>query len=73
MTAATEPIVQTTHGKLKGTTDKGVLVFRGIQELLANVRDHAGRLEHDPKFVTAAKSGAGFVELAELLIARAHR
>lgn len=30
MTAATEPIVETSHGKLKGTTDEGVLVFRGV-------------------------------------------
>ena len=30
MTTVTEPIVDTTHGKLKGTTDEGVLVFRGV-------------------------------------------
>ncbi len=30
MTATVEPIVETTHGRLKGTTDQGVLVFRGI-------------------------------------------
>jgi para-nitrobenzyl esterase len=30
MTAATEPIVETAHGKLKGTTDEDVLVFRGV-------------------------------------------
>ncbi|MEX0785828.1 MAG: carboxylesterase/lipase family protein [Dehalococcoidia bacterium] len=31
MTTVTEPIVETTHGKLQGTTDQGVLVFRGVQ------------------------------------------
>jgi para-nitrobenzyl esterase len=30
MTATAEQIVNTTHGKLRGTTDKGVHVFRGI-------------------------------------------
>ena len=35
---------------------------------VANVRDYAGRLGHEPKFVTAGDRGAGFVELADLLI-----
>jgi len=36
---------------------------------VANVRDFANRLEHRPRWITAARSGAGFVELAEALIA----
>ena len=39
---------------------------------VANVRDYAGRIEHEPRFVTNGRSGAGFVELAEQLIDR-HR
>ncbi|MFS8084935.1 MAG: HAD-IIB family hydrolase [Acidobacteriota bacterium] len=53
--------------------DAPMFEFFPLSVGVANVRDHAGRLEHVPKFVTAAKSGAGFVELAELLIDRAHR
>src|SRR3970040_1222770 len=30
MTATAEQVVTTTHGKLKGTTDRGVFCFRGI-------------------------------------------
>jgi HAD superfamily hydrolase (TIGR01484 family) len=37
---------------------------------VANVRDYAGLLGQEPKFVTVGRSGAGFVELAELLIHR---
>ncbi|MBK7470640.1 MAG: HAD-IIB family hydrolase [Betaproteobacteria bacterium] len=40
---------------------------------VANVRDYAGRIEHEPRYVTEAKSGAGFVELAELLLGRERR
>jgi HAD superfamily hydrolase (TIGR01484 family) len=40
---------------------------------VANVRDYAGRIEPEPRFITAARSGAGFVELAEVLLARARR
>lgn len=36
---------------------------------VANVRDFAGRLAHKPKYVTAANAGAGFCEVAELLLA----
>lgn len=36
---------------------------------VANVLDCAGRLEHKPAWVTAARAGAGFVELAEALLA----
>jgi HAD superfamily hydrolase (TIGR01484 family) len=36
---------------------------------VANVRDFADRLQHPPRWVTAARSGAGFAELARALIA----
>jgi len=36
---------------------------------VANVRAFAARIEHLPAFVTDAESGAGFVELAEFLLA----
>jgi hypothetical protein len=36
---------------------------------VANVRRFAARLEHAPAYVTAAESGAGFVELAARLLA----
>ena len=36
---------------------------------VANVRDFEGRLAAEPAWVTAARGGAGFVELAELLLA----
>ena len=36
---------------------------------VANVLDCAGRLEHRPAWVTTARAGAGFVELAEALLA----
>lgn len=36
---------------------------------VANIREFAGRLEHEPKYVTAAAAGAGFCELAEFLLA----
>ncbi len=36
---------------------------------VANIREFAGRLEHEPRYVTAAASGAGFCELAEYLLA----
>ncbi|WP_371135862.1 HAD-IIB family hydrolase [Reyranella sp.] len=35
---------------------------------MANVGDFAGRLDHQPRWVTTARSGAGFVELARMLI-----
>ena len=35
---------------------------------MANVGDFTGRLAHQPRWVTAARSGAGFVELARALI-----
>jgi len=35
---------------------------------MANVRDFTGRLEHQPRWVTAGRSGTGFVELARALI-----
>ena len=35
---------------------------------MANVGDFTGRLEHQPRWVTAARSGAGFVELARALL-----
>jgi hypothetical protein len=36
---------------------------------VANVREFAGRMEVLPRFVTSARSGEGFSELAALLIA----
>jgi HAD superfamily hydrolase (TIGR01484 family) len=36
---------------------------------VANVREFAGRLAHEPKYVTAAAAGAGFCELADFLLA----
>lgn len=35
---------------------------------VANVRDFADRLEHKPRWIASARSGAGFVELANALI-----
>jgi HAD superfamily hydrolase (TIGR01484 family) len=35
---------------------------------VANIRDFAWRLSHAPKYVTSARAGAGFVELAEALL-----
>lgn len=35
---------------------------------VANVRDFAGQLAHEPAYVTAAAAGAGFVELANALL-----
>ncbi|MEP7084727.1 MAG: HAD-IIB family hydrolase [Betaproteobacteria bacterium] len=40
---------------------------------VANVRDCAGRIDHEPKFVTRERSGAGFVELARTLLGVARR
>ena len=36
---------------------------------VANVRDFAGRLAHEPKYVTAAAAGEGFREVADFLLA----
>jgi HAD superfamily hydrolase (TIGR01484 family) len=36
---------------------------------VANVRRFAGRIEHEPKFVTPSPSGAGFAELVEHVLA----
>ena len=36
---------------------------------VANVADFADRLEHRPRWITAGRSGAGFVELAKALLA----
>jgi hydroxymethylpyrimidine pyrophosphatase-like HAD family hydrolase len=36
---------------------------------VANVRDFADAMAHLPSWITAARSGAGFVELAHALIA----
>jgi hypothetical protein len=36
---------------------------------VANIRDFSGRLAHEPAFVTAAASGAGFRELVDWLLA----
>jgi HAD superfamily hydrolase (TIGR01484 family) len=53
--------------------DAPMFEFFPLSVGVANVRDYEAQIEHKPKFVTAAKSGAGFVELAELLINRARR
>jgi HAD superfamily hydrolase (TIGR01484 family) len=36
---------------------------------VANVRDFAGRLAHEPRYVASASAGAGFQEVAECLLA----
>ena len=36
---------------------------------VANIRDFAGRLAHEPAYVTTAASGAGFCELVDCLLA----
>ena len=36
---------------------------------VANVREFAGRLAHEPRYVTAAAAGAGFREVADFLLA----
>jgi HAD superfamily hydrolase (TIGR01484 family) len=36
---------------------------------VANIRDFAGRLAHEPRYVTRARGGAGFRELADFLLA----
>jgi len=36
---------------------------------VANIREFAGRLAHEPRYVTRNASGAGFCEVAELLLA----
>ena len=36
---------------------------------VANIRDFTGRLDHEPAYVTDAPAGAGFREVAELLLA----
>jgi hypothetical protein len=36
---------------------------------VANIREFAGRLAHEPKYVTRAASGAGFCEVADILLA----
>jgi HAD superfamily hydrolase (TIGR01484 family) len=36
---------------------------------VANIREFAGRLAHEPRYVTAGGSGAGFCEVADLLLA----
>jgi HAD superfamily hydrolase (TIGR01484 family) len=40
---------------------------------VANVRDFAGRMEAEPAFVARSRGGAGFVEIAETLLAAAER
>lgn len=35
---------------------------------VANIREFAGRLAHEPKYVTRAASGAGFCEVVDLLL-----
>jgi HAD superfamily hydrolase (TIGR01484 family) len=64
------------------TADRGSYVFAGDSPNdapmfgwfpnavgVANVADFADRLQHRPRWITAGRSGAGFVELAEALLA----
>ena len=53
--------------------DAPMFEFFPLSVGVANVRDYAGQIQHEPKFITAGRSGAGFVELAELLINLPHR
>jgi HAD superfamily hydrolase (TIGR01484 family) len=48
--------------------DAPMFEFFPLSVGVANVRAYAGRIAHEPRFITTAESGAGFVELAELLI-----
>jgi 3-deoxy-D-manno-octulosonate 8-phosphate phosphatase KdsC-like HAD superfamily phosphatase len=36
---------------------------------VANIREFAGRLAHEPRYVTSAAGGAGFREVADFLLA----
>jgi hydroxymethylpyrimidine pyrophosphatase-like HAD family hydrolase len=36
---------------------------------VANIRDFAGRLPHEPAYVTSAQAGAGFCEVVDFLLA----
>lgn len=40
---------------------------------VANVRDFAGRIEAEPAFVASRRGGAGFVEIADMLLAHRRR
>jgi hypothetical protein len=35
---------------------------------VANIREFAGRLAHEPRYVTASAAGAGFREVADFLL-----
>ena len=48
--------------------DAPMFEFFPLSVGVANVADFAGAIAHPPKYVTRGRSGAGFVELAELLI-----
>ena len=48
--------------------DAPMFEFFPLSVGVANVADFAGTIAHPPKYVTRVRSGAGFVELAELLI-----
>ncbi len=49
--------------------DSPMFDFFSLSVGVANVRDFAGKLDKPPKYVTDAKAGAGFVELAMKIIA----
>ena len=53
-----------------GDSPNDAPMFRFFEKSVgvANVRRFAGKMEAEPKFVTVADSGAGFVELAEHLL-----
>ena len=49
--------------------DAPMFAFFPLSAGVANVRDFAGRLDAEPKYVTQARSGAGFVELVDAILA----
>jgi HAD superfamily hydrolase (TIGR01484 family) len=49
--------------------DAPMFAFFPFSVGVANIRDFADRLGHEPKYVTAASAGAGFCELADFLLA----
>ena len=48
--------------------DAPMFAYFPLSAGVANVRDFEGRLDASPKFLTTGRSGAGFVELVDLLL-----